>query len=81
MGGRNSHCIVTLVERQSLYTVIGKLRARTTEELNRRIIQLINRQKRRVKTITVDNGTEFHQFREVEQKTVAKFYFYTPHHS
>lgn len=81
MGGRDSHCIVTLVERKSLYTVIGKLRARTTEELNRRIIQLINRQKRRVKTITVDNGTEFHQFREVEQKTVAKFYFCTPHHS
>lgn len=81
MGGRDPHCIVTLVERKSLYTVIGKLRARTTEQLNRRIIQLIKQQKRRVRTVTVDNGTEFHQFANVESKTGAKFYFCTPHHS
>jgi transposase, IS30 family len=34
-----------------------------------------------VRTVTAENGTEFHQFREIEQKTGTRFYFATPHHS
>lgn len=33
------------------------------------------------KTITADNGTEFHSYAEVEQKTGVKFYFAHPYHS
>ena len=31
--------------------------------------------------ITLDNGTEFHGYEQVEAKTRVKFYLATPHHS
>jgi IS30 family transposase len=34
-----------------------------------------------VRTITVDNGTEFHGYKRLEKLTGAKIYFATPHHS
>ena len=34
-----------------------------------------------VKTITLDNGTEFHDYKRVEQASGVKFYFATPYHS
>jgi IS30 family transposase len=81
IGANDSHCIVTLVERKSRYTLIGKLKARTTAEINRKAIQLINNEMRFVRTITSDNGTEFHQFEKIEKATGVQFYFCTPHHS
>ena len=81
IGANDGHCIVTLVERKSRYTLIGKLSARNTDELNRKLIALIKTKMRLVKTITADNGTEFHQFRYVENKTGVRFFFCTPHHS
>ena len=81
IGSRDKHCIVTLVERKTKYTIIGKLKRRTTELTNKRIIQLIQREKRKFLTITSDNGTEFHQYKVVEKKTGVPFYFCTPYHS
>ncbi len=81
IGSRDHHCIVTMVERKSKYTLIGKLKARTTAELNRRVIKLIHRQARKVRTITADNGTEFHRYGSIEKKTDTRFYFATPYHS
>jgi len=81
MGARDHHCIVTIVERKSKYTIIGKLKARTTAELNRRVIKLIHREARNVRTITADNGTEFHAYDDIEYATGTTFYFATPHHS
>jgi transposase, IS30 family len=81
MGAHDRHCIVTLVERKSKYVIIGKLRARTTEELNRKVIALIERERPTVKTITADNGTEFHSYTAIENETGARFYFATPYHS
>lgn len=79
--GTSRHCVVTLVERKTGFVLIGKLRARTKEELNRRTIALILRHARRFKTITADNGTEFHAYEEIEETTGVAFYFATPHHS
>ena len=81
MGRRDNHCIVTLVERKTKYTLIGKLKARTTRELNKRTIQLIQQQTRPVRSITADNGTEFHQYEQIESATDTTFFFATPHHS
>jgi len=74
-------CIVTLVERKTGYLVIGKLEARTKDEANRRILQLINRCSDRFETITADNGTEFHGYEDIERVTDVKFYFAQPYHS
>ena len=35
----------------------------------------------RVKTITADNGTEFHWYGQIKAVSAVKFYFATPHHS
>lgn len=72
---------MTLVERATGYLLIGKLRSRNTEELNRRTIALIRKVPQRFKTITADNGTEFHSYKRIEQTTNVQFYFATPHHS
>jgi IS30 family transposase len=81
VGKGSKDCIVTLVERKTGFVVIGKLKARTSEQLNRRLIDLIQRQNGKVKTITVDNGTEFHGYKQIEKKTGIKFYFANPHSS
>jgi transposase, IS30 family len=74
-------CIVTLVERKTGFVVIGKLERHTAADLNARLEAMIARQRRAVRTITADNGTEFHSYKALEQRVAAKFYFATPHHS
>lgn len=80
-GGRDHHCIVTLVERKTRYTIIGKLANKSKEALNQKVIELINRETRSFKTITADNGTEFHGYSTIEKTTGVKFYFANPYHS
>jgi IS30 family transposase len=81
MGDGARNCVVTLVERATGYVVIGKLRARGSHETARKTIELIRRHPEKFKTITSDNGTEFHAYKKVEQATGVKFYFATPHHA
>jgi IS30 family transposase len=81
MGVGNDHCIVTLVERATGYVLIGKLRSRNMGELARRTIQLVRRHPGKFRTITADNGTEFHSYKAIERATGVKFYFATPHHA
>ena len=81
MLGDGKPCVVTLVERKTGYVQLGKLNARTTQQLSRRTIQLIQRQPRPVRTVTADNGTEFHGYADIERTTEARFYFATPHHA
>ncbi len=79
--GPGRPCVLSMVERKTGYVVLGKLRARTTAEVNRRATQLIRRQHRAVRTITADNGTEFHGYAAIERATGARFYFATPQHA
>lgn len=75
------HCVVTLVERVTGCVLLGKLRSRSVAAVNRRVIQLIRSHAHLFKTITVDNGTEFHGYRDIEQATGTTFYFATPYRS
>jgi IS30 family transposase len=75
------HCVVTLVERVTGCVLIGKLRSRSVAATNRRVMQLIRSHRHLFKTITVDNGTEFHGYRDIERATDTTFYFATPYHS
>jgi IS30 family transposase len=81
MGAGNTHCIMTLVERATGYLLITKLRSRNAGELARSASQLIQRHPGKFKTITADNGTEFHSYKSIEATTGVKFYFATPYHS
>ena len=79
--GQASPCVLTMVERKTGYVVLGKLRIRRATEVNARATRLIRAQPRPVRTITADNGTEFHEYALLERATAARFYFATPHHA
>ncbi len=50
-------------------------------EMRTRVIALICKHRDHFKTITADNGTEFHEYSKVERATGVRFYFATPYHS
>ena len=79
--GPGRPCILSLVERKTGFVVIGQLGARTTTAVNRRATELIRAQRHPVRTITADNGTEFHDYPAIERATGTRFYFATPHHA
>lgn len=81
MGKGSKDCIVTLVERKTGFVMIGKLADRTTRNLNKKTRRLIGRDPGAFKTITADNGTEFHQYKEIEKARAVRFYFANPYHS
>lgn len=81
MGRGSLDCIVTLVERKTGYVMIGKLKDRTTHSLNKKTKALIRRDPLSFKTITADNGTEFHQYHQIEDSSDVRFYFANPYHS
>jgi len=81
MGTGSSHCLLTLVERKSGFTLIRKLRARTKAEATAGALSVIARMQHRFRTITVDNGTEFHGYEDWERRFPVTCYFATPYHS
>ena len=72
-------CVLTLVDRMTRLTIIAKLPNKTMRSVNSRLVPIIR--KFGIKTITLDNGCEFHGYKRVERRTIAKFFFATPHHS
>lgn len=81
MGWDQRHCVLTLVERVSGYLSIKKMAARTKEEGSQALSRAIIAMGGKVRTITLDNGTEFHDYKSVEERFGVKFYFATPYHS
>ncbi len=80
-GAQTKDCVVTLVERRTGFTLIGKLPDRTMGSLSRRVQVLARRVPRDLRTVTSDNGTEFHDYKSIEAATGVTFYFATPYHS
>ena len=74
-------CVLSMVERKTGYLLLGQLRQRLSAAVNPRAQQLITAQPHAVRTITVDNGTEFHDYARLERATATRFYFATPHHA
>jgi transposase, IS30 family len=81
VGVPDQQCMVTLVERVTGVTLIGKLRCRQAAAVNKRVIDLILSHPGLFKTITVDNGPEFHGYAEIERATGVTVYFATPYAS
>lgn len=78
---QGAHSVVTMVERMTGFTLMGKLERHRVSDTNARVIELIRRHASQVLTITADNGTEFHGYKGIEEATGVEFYFATPHHS
>ena len=73
-------CLLTLVERTTGLAKVVRLPHRTVLAVNRATIGLIQRSGLPFKTITWDNGTEFHGYRQIEEATGVRCFFAYPHH-
>jgi IS30 family transposase len=81
MGSDMRHCVLTLVERKTGFAIIKKLSARNTDEVTRAATRALRHHCHKFKTLTLDNGTEFHNYAVLEQHFPLKIYFATPYHS
>ena len=81
MGADLRHCVLTMVERATGLAIIKKLSARTKEEATTALLRAIAGHHKRMRTLTFDNGTEFHGYKLLEERFPVKCYFATPYHS
>ena len=81
MGVDGRHCLLTLVDRRTRKLRIIKLKARQASEVNKALIREVKSGRLRVKTLTLDNGTEFHGFKELETVLGIQIFFAQPYHS
>ena len=72
MGSDMRHCVLTLVERKTGFAILKKLKARNTREVTRAATRAIRRHCRHFKTITFDNGTEFHDYAQLEDASRSR---------
>lgn len=80
MGKDHHQCILTLVERKTGLNRIAKLDNRTAFNVNAAIVKMILKEPHLFKSITFDNGTEFHGYKSLEEITGVTCYFANPHH-
>lgn len=79
-GKKSSGYIATLVERKSCYLLAAKLEnKRAATMVDRGVKAFGSIPKRMRQTLTVDNGSEFAQFKEIEKKASLAVYFAAPY--
>lgn len=76
-GGVGKGLLVTLVDRKSRYLLAGKLHSRNAELTENVIVDLLKNIP--VKSISLDNGSEFSRFKEIEKQLNVPIYFAEPH--
>ena len=79
MGKDKHQCFLTLVERKSGFNRVVKLKNRTAKNVTRALIDIISAEPNLFKTITFDNGTEFHSYKVIEDMFGVMCYFANPH--
>jgi len=79
-GKRSSGYIATMVERKSRFLLATKLENKKAETLTTESVRAFGPIPRKMrKTLTVDNGSEFAQFKSYEDKTGLEIYFAKPY--
>jgi IS30 family transposase len=79
MGKDRKQCFLTLVERKSGYNHIRKIKTRTAKNITKALIEIISAEPDLFKSITFDNGTEFHSYKVIEDMFGVICYFAKPH--
>ena len=69
--------VVTLADRKTRYLVAGKLESRNAALTEKVIVNILK--DKPVKSLSLDNGSEFANFREIEKQISAPVYFAQPH--
>lgn len=76
-GGVGKGLVVSLVDRKTRFLKIGLLKSRSAEETRLVIEKLLKGLP--VKSISLDNGSEFSEFRKLEENLSTLVYFAEPH--
>jgi IS30 family transposase len=79
VGTGSRHAVLVLTERKTGKVRLGKLADRTARGVRQRAIQLLRQERRRVWTLTADNGTEFHQYAAIEGALGVEVFFAPPY--
>lgn len=78
-GKRHQQAILTLTERKSRFTLLGKVSGRTAQAVQNQIHRLLLPVIDKVHTWTSDHGKEFAHHEQIAQDLHLKFYFAHPY--
>ena len=79
-GAHKASYVVTLVDRKSRLTLLGKAKDKSAATINAVMTSLFQRlPKYRRRTTTLDNGTEFNAFQQLEEDLGIDIYFAHPY--
>jgi len=81
IGKQGGSVLVTLVERKTRFSMIGKAPNRTAQEVTSVIVERLKPLASHVQTLTYDNGKEFALHQEISKDLDACGYFAHPYHS
>ena len=79
LGRKHKQAMVTLTERKSRFTFVGKVKRRTAHSVRQQVCQLLLPVKNKVQTLTSDHGKEFADHEQIAQTLNLKFYFAHPY--
>jgi len=79
LGKQQKHAMLTLTERKSRFTLLGKVPRRTARAVRRQICKLLSPVKDKVLTLTSDHGREFADHELIADTLQLKFYFAHPY--
>ena len=79
LGRQQKQAMLTLTERKSRFTLLGKVSRRTASAVRQRLCQLLLPFKEKVHTLTSDHGKEFADHQIIAQTLHLKFYFAHPY--
>lgn len=81
IGKQGRAVLVTLVERKTRWSMIGKAPDRTAQKVRAVIVKRLLPFASDVKTLTYDNGKEFALHQEIDKELQSNGYFAHPYHS
>jgi IS30 family transposase len=79
IGKRHKQAMLTLTERKSRFTLLGKVTHRTAQEVENQIHKLLQPVSNQVYTLTSDHGKEFANHQHLAETLNLKFYFAHPY--
>jgi IS30 family transposase len=79
LGKQQKHAMLTLTERKSRFTLLGKVSRRTAFAVRQRLCHLLLPFQDKVLTLTSDHGKEFAEHKLIAETLQLKFYFAHPY--
>jgi IS30 family transposase len=79
IGKQQKHAMLTLTERKSRFTMLGKVPRRTARAVRQQVCKLLLPVKDQVHTLTSDHGKEFADHQLIAETLQLKFYFAHPY--